>query len=376
MSSTTCILLGAPVQEGAGRLGCDMGPSAFRAAGLAGALDDLGYQVVDRGNLAPAARDVIAIPIRRSRSLPEIVAWTEAVADAAYRASADGMPIVLGGDHSLAAGTLLGHQPPRRRAGPRAVRALARRASRFPHARHRRAAAICTACPVAYATGQAGFDGFFPPLAAPGEAGEHLHDGHPQRRPGRARRRSPTTGITVHDMRADRRARRRRRCSPASWSSVAAANGMLHVSLDVDFLDPGIAPGVGTTVPGGATFREAHLVMEMLHDSGLVDQPRPRRAQPVPRRARPHRHADGRPRRQPDGPPRPRPPDPELLSPWRRKLNVVPFVSVDQHDEAGADASASSAFWSNWPDAIEERFSALGSVRQDAARGLAQRRTA
>ncbi|MFN3481545.1 MAG: arginase family protein, partial [Rhabdaerophilum calidifontis] len=51
---------------------------------------------------------------------------------------------------------------------------------------------------------------------------------------------------------------------------VAAAGGMLHVSLDVDFLDPGIAPGVGTTVPGGATFREAHLAMELLHDSGLV----------------------------------------------------------------------------------------------------------
>jgi arginase len=51
---------------------------------------------------------------------------------------------------------------------------------------------------------------------------------------------------------------------------VAAADGVLHVSLDVDFLDPSVAPGVGTTVPGGATFREAHLVMEMLHDSGLV----------------------------------------------------------------------------------------------------------
>jgi len=51
---------------------------------------------------------------------------------------------------------------------------------------------------------------------------------------------------------------------------VAKADGLLHVSLDVDFLDPGIAPAVGTTVPGGATFREAHLVMEMLHESGLV----------------------------------------------------------------------------------------------------------
>lgn len=53
-------------------------------------------------------------------------------------------------------------------------------------------------------------------------------------------------------------------------AAVNAANGLLHVSLDVDFLDPNIAPGVGTTVPGGATFREAHLIMEMLHDTGLV----------------------------------------------------------------------------------------------------------
>ncbi len=67
---------------------------------------------------------------------------------------------------------------------------------------------------------------------------------------------------------------------------VAAANGMLHVSLDVDFLDPSVAPAVGTTVPGGATVREAHLVMEMLCDSGLVCLARPGRAEPVPRRAR------------------------------------------------------------------------------------------
>lgn len=53
-------------------------------------------------------------------------------------------------------------------------------------------------------------------------------------------------------------------------TTVSNANGLLHVSFDVDFLDPDVAPGVGTTVPGGATFREAHLVMEMLSDSGLV----------------------------------------------------------------------------------------------------------
>ena len=56
----------------------------------------------------------------------------------------------------------------------------------------------------------------------------------------------------------------------AFLGQVAAAGGRLHVSLDVDFLDPGIAPGVGTTVPGGATFREAHLVCELIHESGLM----------------------------------------------------------------------------------------------------------
>jgi arginase len=76
-------------------------------------------------------------------------------------------------------------------------------------------------------------------------------------------------GVTAYDMRAiDEHG-----VAPllgAFLRRVADAGGMLHVSLDVDFLDPAIAPGVGTTVPGGATFREAHLIMEMLHDSGLV----------------------------------------------------------------------------------------------------------
>ena len=78
-----------------------------------------------------------------------------------------------------------------------------------------------------------------------------------------------SAGVVVHDMRAiDEQG-----VAPLLHhflQRVAAANGVLHVSFDVDFLDPSIAPGVGTTVPGGTTFREAHLVMEMLHDSGLV----------------------------------------------------------------------------------------------------------
>ena len=89
---------------------------------------------------------------------------------------------------------------------------------------------------------------------------------------------------------------------------VKAKNGVLHLSFDVDFLDPGVAPGVGTTVPGGATYREAHLIMELLHDSGHRALGRHRRAQSLPRRARPHRACRGRAVGQPVRPADHRPP--------------------------------------------------------------------
>src|SRR5215218_8212850 len=78
MAPTTCIVLGAPVQEGAGRLGCDMGPSAFRTAGLVTELRNLGYAVEDRGNIAPAPLRELRHPNGAIKALPETVAWTEA----------------------------------------------------------------------------------------------------------------------------------------------------------------------------------------------------------------------------------------------------------------------------------------------------------
>ena len=77
------------------------------------------------------------------------------------------------------------------------------------------------------------------------------------------------------------------------------ANTHLHVSFDVDFLDAEIAPGVGTTVPGGPTYREAQLCMEMIADTGAAREPRRDGAQPGARRAQPHRRAGGRPDREP-----------------------------------------------------------------------------
>ena len=263
----TCILLGAPIQEGTGLLGCDMGPSAFRAAGIAGALRDLGYAVQDRGNLAPEAAAPLAHGNTAIKALPEIVAWTKTIFDAVYQASSEGMPIVLGGDHSLAAGTLSSLS---QRAAEQGRKLFVLWLDAHPdfHTLDTTGSGNLHGVPMAYATGQPGFEGYFPPLKTPIDPTRvcmlGIRSVDPAERTALA-----AAGVTVHDMRAiDEHG------IPALLRSfleqVEAENGLLHVSLDVDFLDPDIAPGVGTTVPGGATFREAHLVMEMLHDSGLV----------------------------------------------------------------------------------------------------------
>ncbi|MBZ6076031.1 arginase [Microvirga puerhi] len=267
MTRKPCILLGVPVQEGTGRLGCDMGPSAFRTAGLAGALRDLGYMVEDRGNLAPGPTRDLTHTNGAIKFLPEIVAWTKTIAQAAYEASGEGIPIFLGGDHSLSAGSMTG---------------LSRRAAEDDHPlfvlwldSHPDFHTLDTTqsgnlhgVPMAYATGRGGFDGYFPANPVPIRPENVCMMGI--RSVDNAERAAlATAGVTIHDMRAiDENGVVT--LLKAFLKRVAAANGRLHVSLDVDFIDPNIAPGVGTTVPGGATFREAHLIMEILHDSGLV----------------------------------------------------------------------------------------------------------
>lgn len=267
MTQKPCILLGAPVQEGAGRLGCDMGPSAFRTAGLATELRNLGYTVEDRGNIAPAPRREIRHANPAIKALPETVAWTEAIAEAAYKAAGEGMPIFMGGDHSLSAGSMTGLA---RRAAEEGREFFVLWLDSHPdfHTLETTTSGNLHGVPMAYATGRQGFDGYFPKVHAPIKPENVCMMGIRSVDPAE-RAALATAGITVHDMRAiDENG-----VAPlldAFLARVAAADGILHVSLDVDFLDPGIAPGVGTTVPGGATFREAHLIMEILHDSGLV----------------------------------------------------------------------------------------------------------
>lgn len=261
-----CRILGAPVQDGAGRKGCEMGPSALRVAGLVEALRELGHTVDDLGTLASTPAPA-SHPNPRLKSLPEIAGWTAALAEAAYRASDAAVPIFLGGDHSISAGTLAG---------------VARRAaeSRRPlfvlwldahtdfHTLDSSTSGNLHGVPLAYATGRPGFEGCFPPLAAKVEPARVCAFGVRSIDPAE-RIAVDEAGVTLHDMRAiDEHG-----VGPLLrdfLGRVSAEDGLLHVSLDVDFLDPSIAPAVGTTVPGGATFREAHLVMEMLHDSGRV----------------------------------------------------------------------------------------------------------
>lgn len=264
MTPHTCILIGAPVDSGKRRRGCLMGPDAYRTAGLAKALGDLGHRVQDRGNVAPAP--FTAQPHDRLYALQETIAWTTALAAEAESGLKDGLPIFLGGDHALALGTVLGAM---RHADSvnRPLFVLWLDAHSDFHTPATTDSGNLHGTPLGYVTGRPDFDGF-PAITTPLPQENIAIIG--LRSVDMAERAAlQNTAIHRVDMREIDETGIARPLS-AFLDRVAAAGGMLHVSLDVDFLDPSVAPAVGTTVPGGATIREGHLVMEMLHDSGLM----------------------------------------------------------------------------------------------------------
>ncbi|WP_126977318.1 arginase [Frigidibacter oleivorans] len=262
-----CHLIGAPVDTGQRRPGCLMGPAAYRVAGIAGMLADLGHQVTDRGDVAlPPLREVTC-PNPAVHSLAETVGWTEALSAAGRAALAEGgFPIFLGGDHSLSLGSVAGVAAHAQAVG-RPLFLLWLDAHSDYHTPLTTKSGNLHGTPVAYIAGRPGFDAF-PPFPAPLPTGNISLYGIRSVDP--AEHAALQEGeIDINDMRvldefgivAPLR---------EFLDVVKSRNGLLHVSLDVDFLDPSIAPAVGTTVPGGTTFREAHLVMELLHESGLV----------------------------------------------------------------------------------------------------------
>lgn len=268
MPARTCHLIGAPVDTGASQNGCLMGPDALRTAGLPDALRDLGYTVEDFGNIAPGRAPAANHANPAIRKLAETAAWARALEPRACEAMGSGaMPIFLGGDHSMSLGTVPGVARHATETGrPQFVLWL----DAHPdfHTLETSVSGNLHGVPVAYFTGQPGFDNHLPAVAAPVPPRNVCMMGIRSVDPAeRARLRH--AGITVHDM---RKIDEEGVIFPLRefLEEVAGAGGALHVSFDMDFLDPSIAPGVGTTVPGGATFREAHLIMELLHESGLV----------------------------------------------------------------------------------------------------------
>ncbi|MGR3700292.1 MAG: arginase [Roseovarius sp.] len=266
MTPQTILLIGAPVDSGKDRRGCLMGPDAYRTAGLAEALGDLGHSLRDLGNLSPAS--VAADPALPAHvhAPAETAGWTASLMQAAETAMQEGLPIFLGGDHSLSLGSVAGVASHAAAMGrPQFVLWLDAH-SDF-HTPQTTASGNLHGTPLGYVTGRAGFHGF-PPVAHPVPEENICILG--LRSVDRAEREAlQASRIRYHDMRVIDEEGISRPLA-AFLDRVAAAGGALHVSLDVDFIDPIFAPAVGTTVPGGVTIREAHLTMEMICDSGLM----------------------------------------------------------------------------------------------------------
>ena len=260
-------LIGVPTDVGAGERGASMGPEALRVAGLAEALRAQGAEVHDTGNLV-GPPNPWQPPVAGFRHLPEVVAWNRAVHTAVLaELQRDHLPVLMGGDHCLAMGSISAV------ARHCADRGVPLRVLWFDaHADFNTAALTPSGnlhgMPVASLCGDGppelvALGGFSPERPAL-RAAELRQIGIRSVDAGE-KQLVHAAGIEVFDMRyIDEHGMR---VTMERALSGLAPNTHLHVSLDVDFLDPDIAPGVATTVPGGPTYREAQLCMEMVADT-------------------------------------------------------------------------------------------------------------
>lgn len=268
MSSTQQVsLIGAPTDVGAGARGASMGPEALRVAGLVQALRSHGADVLDRGNLQGPANPWLD-PVDGYRHLAEVTAWNQAVHDAVYGELSSGrMPILLGGDHCLGLGSISAVARHCRDTGKK-LRVLWLDA----HADFN--TSLLTPSGNIHGMPVACLCGYGPKELV--EIGGHVPAIDPKwvRQigirsvdPGE-KRFVHEVGLDVFDMRYIDEMGMRHTMELAL--ATMDANTHLHVSFDVDFLDPDVAPGVGTTIPGGPTYREAQLCMEMIADTGRL----------------------------------------------------------------------------------------------------------
>jgi arginase len=260
-------IIGAPTDIGAGTRGASMGPEALRVAQLQPMLESQGIEVADRGNLQGPGNPGLP-PVDGYRHLPQVLAWNRSVYDACRAEFADArLPILVGGDHCLAIGSIAaaaGHA----RAHGRSLRVLWFDAHADTNTNVLTPSGNIHGMPVAILLGHG-------PRELVQLAGEN-----PALQPAEIRQigiRSVDAGEKrfVHDLGFEVFDMRYIDETGMRATMHAALAGLdrdthLHVSFDIDFLDPDIAPGVGTTVPGGPSYREAQLCMEMVADTGLL----------------------------------------------------------------------------------------------------------
>ena len=260
-------LIGAPTDIGAGHRGALMGPDALRIAGLAEALVARGIDVVDRGNLE-GPRNPWQPPVDGYRHLEQVVAWNRAVMDAVGAELRNGrMPIMMGGDHCLGIGSITAVAQYCRDTGKQ-LRILWLDAHADFNTHDVTPSGNIHGMPVACLCGigpdaLTGLGGSKPAILP-----SHIRQIGIRSVDEGEKRLVKEHGLDVYDMRYIDEVGMKRTMEQALAGMDADTH--LHVSFDVDFLDPSIAPGVGTTVPGGPGYREAQLVMEMIADSGRM----------------------------------------------------------------------------------------------------------
>jgi len=265
----TIRLLGVPMDLGSGRRGVDMGPSAIRIAGLAERLRELGHTVIDEGDLQIKNMEEIRVGDVRARYLPEILRASRTLARKTEAIIAGGhFPLVLGGDHAVAVGTVAG-------------------IASYLHSRRKRMGLLWIDAhgdmntPETSPSGNvhgmslAAVLGLGPDeLASLGRGGAKLLPDHVALVGVRSldegeRKNLKQKGVHVHTMsEIDRQGIHR--VMRKALKAVAGETDYVHVSLDLDAVDPIVAPGVGTPVKGGLDYREAHLVMESIAEAGVM----------------------------------------------------------------------------------------------------------
>ena len=262
-------LLGVPMDLGSGRRGVDMGPSAIRIAGVTDRLTELGHKVVDEGDLVIKNMEELKVGHERARYLGEIARAAAIIARKIERIMGLGhFPLVLGGDHSIAVGTVSGIAAHAQRQDQRVgllwidAHGDINTPETSPSGNiHGMPLAALLGFGAGELTGVAGP----PPKVHPANVAlvgiRSLDAGE--------KKRLKETGVQVHTM-SDIDRHGVHRVMQKALARVTDGTDYVHVSFDLDAVDPTVAPGVGTPVKGGLDYREAHLVMEVLADAGVM----------------------------------------------------------------------------------------------------------